>query len=191
MPDAENTLRPMKADQAVQMEPADEATHVELADEAATMALGAALAADIERLPGTVIYLSGDLGAGKTTLTRGLLRALGFEGRVKSPTYTLVELYVISKLNLYHFDFYRFSDPEEWQEAGFRDLFNHTNVCLVEWPEKAGELLPLPDLHISLTTVMGTAPQATRTATLMAQTPRGTGILKHLVLSHLVLKPAK
>ncbi len=200
MPEAENTLHPMStdddahvklADETARVELADEAALVDLADEAATMALGAALAADIERLPGTVIYLSGDLGAGKTTLTRGFLRALGFAGRVKSPTYTLVELYVISKLNLYHFDFYRFSDPDEWQEAGFRDLFNQTNICLVEWPEKAGELLPLPDLHITLTTAMGTAPHATRTATLMAQTPRGLGILKHLVLTQPVLKPAK
>ena len=187
MPEAENTLPPMETDQAAHVELADEAARVELADEAATMALGAALAADIERLPGAVIYLSGELGAGKTTLTRGLLRALGFAGRVKSPTYTLVELYVISKLNLYHFDFYRFSDPEEWQEAGFRDLFNHTNICLVEWPEKAGNLLPLPDLHITL--IM--TPQSTRTATIMAQTPRGTGILRRLGQTLPILQPAK
>jgi len=153
---------------------ADEAVSVILADEAATMALGAALAADPTRLPGTVIYLSGDLGAGKTTLTRGLLRALGFEGRVKSPTYTLVELYVVSKLNLYHFDFYRFSDPEEWQEAGFRDLFSPQNMCLVEWPEKAQGLLPLPDLNITLTPT----PEASRIASLKAHTPRGQQLLE-------------
>ena len=194
MPEAENTLPPMRTDEAAHVELTDVAAHVELtdvaahieltdvavtmalADEKATMALGAALAADIERLPGTVIYLSGELGAGKTTLTRGLLRALGFAGRVKSPTYTLVELYVISKLNLYHFDFYRFSDPEEWQEAGFRDLFNPTNCCLVEWPEKAGELLPQTDLQITLSTT----PEASRIAQLCAQTPRGTGILGQL-----------
>ena len=147
---------------------------IALADEAATMALGAALTANAALLPGTVIYLSGDLGAGKTTLTRGLLRALGFVGRVKSPTYTLVELYVISKLNLYHFDFYRFSDPEEWQEAGFRDLFNPQNMCLVEWPEKAQDLLPLPDLNITLTAT----PDSRRVATLKAHTPRGQQLSK-------------
>jgi len=164
----------MRADEAASVILADEATSVTLADEAATMALGAALAADPTRLPGTVIYLSGDLGAGKTTLTRGLLRALGFEGRVKSPTYTLVELYVVSKLNLYHFDFYRFSDPEEWQEAGFRDLFNPQNMCLVEWPEKAQDLLPLPDLNITLTAT----PDSRRVATLKAHTLRGLQLLK-------------
>jgi tRNA threonylcarbamoyladenosine biosynthesis protein TsaE len=120
----------------------------ELATEVATVSLGEALARSLE--PGMTIYLSGDLGAGKTTLVRNMLRALGHADRVKSPTYTLVELYVVSKLNLYHFDFYRFNDPEEWNEAGFRDLFNGTNICLVEWPEKAGSLLPPPDLWVTL-----------------------------------------
>ena len=152
---------------------------IALADEAATMVLGAALAGNAALLPGAVIYLSGDLGAGKTTLTRGLLRALGFTGRVKSPTYTLVELYVISKLNLYHFDFYRFSDPEEWQEAGFRDLFNPQNMCLVEWPEKAQDLLPLPDLKITLKPTL----EASRIATVTTHTARGQQLLK-------LLKPA-
>jgi tRNA threonylcarbamoyladenosine biosynthesis protein TsaE len=149
-----------------------------LADEAATMALGAALARVIE--PGVCIYLSGDLGAGKTTLSRGLLRALGHAGRVKSPTYTLVELYVISKLNLYHFDFYRFNDPEEWNDAGFRDLFNGTNICLVEWPEKAGTLLPPPDLKVSLTVVSNATPEQGRMATIEAQTTTGQAILPEI-----------
>jgi len=92
---------------------------VGLADEPATQRLGAALAAGIA--PGRVLHLSGELGAGKTTLVRGLLRELGHTGRVKSPTYPLVELYVVSRLNLYHFDFYRFKDPTEWIDAGFRD----------------------------------------------------------------------
>jgi tRNA threonylcarbamoyladenosine biosynthesis protein TsaE len=140
---------------------------IDLPDEAATLALGASLAANIAA--GDVIYLSGDLGAGKTTLTRGLLRALGWAGRVKSPTYALVELYVISTLNLYHFDFYRFRDPEEWHEAGFRDLFNAANICLVEWPEKARGLLPLADLELTLTVT----PHNTRQATLTAHSPRG------------------
>ncbi|MGP1685146.1 MAG: tRNA (adenosine(37)-N6)-threonylcarbamoyltransferase complex ATPase subunit type 1 TsaE, partial [Giesbergeria sp.] len=89
-------------------------------------------------------------GSGKTTLARGLLRGLGYAGRVKSPTYTLVELYTVSRLNLYHFDFYRFRDPKEWRDAGFSEYFNDTSVCLVEWPEKAGRLLPVADLDLAL-----------------------------------------
>jgi tRNA threonylcarbamoyladenosine biosynthesis protein TsaE len=117
-----------------------------LANEAQTTAFGAALAPLLQ--PGMVIYLRGELGAGKTTLVRGLLRALGVTERVKSPTYALVEPYVVSKLYLYHFDFYRFSHSDEWGEAGFREYFNGESVCLVEWPEKAGGQLPRPDLEI-------------------------------------------
>ena len=123
-------------------------THLPLASEAATLALGAALAKGA--LPGRVLFLSGDLGAGKTTLVRGLLRALGWTGRVKSPTYALLELYAISGLNLYHFDFYRFKDREEWVSSGFREHFNPESLCILEWPEMAGGLLPLPDLHVTL-----------------------------------------
>jgi tRNA threonylcarbamoyladenosine biosynthesis protein TsaE len=119
-----------------------------LADEAATACLGEELAKVLK--PGLVITLSGDLGAGKTALVRAMLRALGYPGKVKSPTYTLVESYVISGLYLYHFDFYRFNDPDEWHEAGFREYFNENTICLVEWPEKAGGLLPVADLRISL-----------------------------------------
>ncbi|MGB8338352.1 MAG: tRNA (adenosine(37)-N6)-threonylcarbamoyltransferase complex ATPase subunit type 1 TsaE [Burkholderiales bacterium] len=100
--------------------------------------------------PGTTIHLRGDLGAGKTTLVRAMLNGLGYAGKVKSPTYTLVEPYAVSHLYLYHFDFYRFLDPQEWIEAGLRDYFNADSVCLVEWPEKAGDLLPSPDLTIHL-----------------------------------------
>lgn len=117
-------------------------------DEAATLAFGARLARALT--PGLSIWLVGDLGAGKTTLARGLLRALHYPGRVKSPTYTLVELYPFSSFNLYHFDLYRFTDPEEWEDAGFRDCFNPQTVCLVEWPEKAAGCLPEPDLIVRL-----------------------------------------
>ena len=94
-----------------------------------------------------MIYLSGNLGAGKTTLARGLLRALGYVGRVKSPTYTLVELYELSRLYLYHFDFYRFDHPREFEEAGLREYFISDAVCLVEWPEKAAGL-PAADMRV-------------------------------------------
>lgn len=144
-----------------------------LKDEAATLELGFRLASAL--FPGLVIWLRGDLGAGKTTLTRGLLRGLGFEGKVKSPTYTLVESYVISGLYLYHFDFYRFVDPDEWDAAGFRDYFNRESVCLIEWPEKAQELLPVPDLEIRLA-VHG----AGREANLSAHTEQGNACLKQL-----------
>ncbi len=119
-----------------------------LPDEQATLALGAAIGRALE--PGLVIYLRGELGAGKTTLARGLLRELGHQGAVKSPTYTLVEVYEVSRLHLHHFDFYRFQDPREWIDAGFRDSFNGRTVSLVEWPEKAAGQLPPADLQIAL-----------------------------------------
>jgi tRNA threonylcarbamoyladenosine biosynthesis protein TsaE len=100
--------------------------------------------------PGLALYLHGDLGSGKTTLARGLIQGLGFQGRVKSPTYALVELYTVSRLNLYHFDFYRFKDQKEWRDAGFNEYFNDASVCLVEWPERAAGLLPAADLDIAL-----------------------------------------
>ena len=145
-----------------------------LPDEAATLALGAALSACLE--PGVVVYLSGELGAGKTTLVRGVLRGLGHTGRVKSPTYTLVEVYEVSRLSLHHFDFYRFHDPREWIDAGFRESFNGRNVSLVEWPQKATGQLPPADLHITLTSSgsgrnaswQAGSPQGTRIATCMA-----------------------
>ena len=115
--------------------------------EADTLALGHLLAACIA--PGMVIFLEGELGAGKTTLARGLLRGLGYSGKVKSPTFTLVEVYEVSRLYLYHFDFYRFRDPRELGEAGFREYFNPQSVCLVEWPDKAAGL-PAADLRVVL-----------------------------------------
>ena len=117
-------------------------------DAAATSRLGAALAAGAA--PGRTLYLSGDLGSGKTTLVRGLLHALGHTGQVKSPTYALVEPYALSKLHLYHFDFYRFNDRSEWLSSGFREYFDGESLCIVEWPEKAGGLLPPPDLRVRL-----------------------------------------
>lgn len=120
----------------------------DLPDEAATLALGASLGRVLER--GLIIYLHGELGAGKTTLVRGLLQGLGHAGKVKSPTYTLVEPYVVSGLELYHFDLYRFIDPEEWDASGFRDYFNTHTVCLVEWPEQAHGYLPAADIDIRL-----------------------------------------
>jgi tRNA threonylcarbamoyladenosine biosynthesis protein TsaE len=123
------------------------ALEMHLPDEAATLAFGGRLSRVIA--PGLSLHLHGDLGSGKTTLARGLLRGLGHPGRVKSPTYTLVELYTVSRLNLYHFDFYRFHDPKEWRDVGLNEYFNDASVCLVEWPEKAGGLLPAADLDIA------------------------------------------
>lgn len=154
-----------------------ENTHINLVGEAATLAFGAAFVPILTRTldESRVIFLRGDLGAGKTTLVRGILRGLGFEGRVKSPTYTLVELYAISRLNLYHFDFYRLTDPNEWHEAGFRDLMNQPAICLIEWPEKAlGASVPLPiaDLEIQLSTT----PDNQRRLTMIANTTAGTAM---------------
>ena len=118
-----------------------------LASEYETLTLGRALAALLE--PGMTVHLRGDLGAGKTTLVRGVLRGLGYEGRVKSPTFTLLEPYNFSRLYLYHFDFYRFLDPQELLDSGFREYFNPQSVCLIEWPEKAPDLPPA-DLDIEL-----------------------------------------
>ena len=119
-----------------------------LPDEAATLGFGEKLAQVLQ--PGLIVALSGELGSGKTTLARGVLRGLGYEGKVKSPTYTLVEHYKLSRLDLYHFDFYRFKDSRELLEAGFRDDFDSRNVCLIEWAERAQELLPTADLSVSL-----------------------------------------
>ncbi len=117
-------------------------------DAAATARLGAALGAGIA--PGRVLTLSGELGSGKTTLVRGLLRALGVQGPVKSPTFAWVEPYSVSRLDLYHFDFYRFDKKTEWLSSGLREYFRPDAVCIVEWPERAGELLPPADLAVTL-----------------------------------------
>ena len=140
--------------------------HFALANEAATSAFGVRFAEAIEHVrhaqqsvsgnlfQGLQVQLTGDLGAGKTTLVRATLRGLGHTGRVRSPTYTLVEPYAVERpdgeLELYHFDLYRFTDPAEWADAGFREYFDSGAVCLVEWPQRAGGLLGVPDLVFSL-----------------------------------------
>ncbi|TFH09756.1 MAG: tRNA (adenosine(37)-N6)-threonylcarbamoyltransferase complex ATPase subunit type 1 TsaE, partial [Nitrosomonadales bacterium] len=126
-------------------------TTCHLENESITLALGAEIATILR--PGFTVFLKGNLGAGKTTFARGILRGLGYEGKVKSPTYNLVELYKFSRLYFYHFDFYRFDAPVEWEEAGFREYFNENSVCLVEWPEKAEKLLPIADIQIVFTII--------------------------------------
>lgn len=121
---------------------------LELADEAATLEAGRQFAKQLSL--GLVVYLHGDLGAGKTTFVRGVLQGLGYDGKVKSPTYTLVEPYEVSDLHVYHFDLYRFVDELEWDEAGFSEYFNDASICMVEWPEKAGNILPSPDFDVNL-----------------------------------------
>lgn len=118
-----------------------------LADENATLALAQRLAARLK--PGMVIYLHGELGAGKTTLVRGVLNALGYTGRVKSPTYALVEPYRVAGLDLRHFDLYRTHGAEEWEAAGFRDESDGHNIFFIEWPNKAQELVPPADVEAS------------------------------------------
>ncbi|MEN9887302.1 MAG: hypothetical protein RL758_1880 [Pseudomonadota bacterium] len=130
-----------------------------------------------------LIALHGDLGAGKTTLVRYLLRALGVQGRIKSPTYAVVEPHHApasehwpAGLNIWHFDFYRFNDPREWEDAGFRELFAQPGLKLVEWPEKASGVLPLMDLEITLTTM----DDDSRQLNLRANSVRGATLLEQL-----------
>ena len=121
------------------------------------------------------IALHGDLGAGKTTLVRHLLRALGAQGRIKSPTYAVVEPYDLPGLEAWHFDFYRFEDEKEWEDAGFRDIFAGPGLKIAEWPEKAGGLLPRADLDIHI--AMGDADDR-RNVRLQANTPVGAELLQ-------------
>lgn len=148
--------------------------HLHLPDEQATRTLGRRLAALLQ--PGLAVYLAGELGSGKTTLARGIVHGLGFAGRVKSPTFALVEPYVDSRLSLYHFDFFRFKSQMEWEEAGLRECFNDRSICVVEWPEKAGALLPPADLRIRLATPL----EGGRDATIEADTETGRSCLTEL-----------
>ncbi len=142
-----------------------------LADERATVALAQRLAAGLK--PGMVIYLHGDLGAGKTTLVRGILSALGYTGRVKSPTYTLVEPYYIAGLEFRHFDLYRLHDEDEWEAAGFRDEFDGHNIFFIEWPEHALGLIPQADVKIDFEILA-----QGRNVAIQADTPTGRECLK-------------
>lgn len=134
--------------------------------------------------PGAYIHLQGDLGAGKTAFTRALLRECGVSGRIKSPSYALLESYKVFNLYFYHLDFYRFSESREWLDAGFRDLLREDAVVLIEWPERAEGLLPSPDLVISL----AYADQG-RDATLTAQTARGQTWLNAIAPLHAARLP--
>jgi len=142
---------------------------IQVDGEAAMVAFGQRLG---RALTCGMVFLEGNLGAGKTTLCRGILRSRGYEGAVKSPTYTLVEPYQLATGNLYHFDLYRLNDPEELEFMGIRDYFDRDNLCVVEWPEKGEGFLPRPDVFIAIE-VAG----AGRKLTIMAFTPSGEAVL--------------
>ena len=143
-------------------------------DETATAAFATQLAAALTRANlNACIALHGDLGAGKTTFVRHLLRALGVEGRIKSPTYAVVEPYTVNAGEVWHFDFYRFSDPREWEDAGFRDIFANAGLKLCEWPQNAAGVMPTPDLQLDIQV----DDTEQRQVTISALTPRGQELL--------------
>jgi len=134
--------------------------------------------ATVPTLRQALVLLYGDLGAGKTTLVRYLLRALGVTGRIKSPTYAVVEPYAVAGLPVWHFDFYRFTDPREWEDAGFRDIFASAGLKVAEWPDNAAGLLPQADLAIHLELL----DEGVRRVRLYAYTPCGCTLLSALTL---------
>ena len=144
-------------------------------DESATRAFARALALQ-PGLGQAFVTLHGDLGAGKTTFARHLLQALGVSGRIKSPTYAIVEAYEPPAFPVWHFDFYRFNDPQEWEEAGFRDIFASPGLKLAEWPQKAQGLLPLADLDIAIEA----EGESARSVTLRSHTALGAALLQGL-----------
>ncbi|XOV86046.1 MAG: tRNA (adenosine(37)-N6)-threonylcarbamoyltransferase complex ATPase subunit type 1 TsaE [Pseudomonadota bacterium] len=143
---------------------------LELTCEEATLAAAARLAPLLTE--GAVVFLSGELGAGKTTFSRGILRGLGHTGAVKSPTFTLVEPYDLGQFAVYHFDLYRLGDPEELEYIGFQDYFESPGLCIVEWPERGEDKLPTPDIIIRLEVDGGG-----RRLSLAPVTPRGEHIV--------------
>lgn len=158
--------------------PADGARVLTWHSEDDTAAFASALAAQ-PLLANAFLTLHGDLGAGKTTLVRHLLSALGVQGRIKSPTYAVVEPHEAPGLpphatTVWHFDFYRFDDPREWEDAGFRDIFASPGLKLAEWPEKAAALTPPADLAIHIEAIDETE----RQVTLLAHTPLGRSLLQ-------------
>jgi tRNA threonylcarbamoyladenosine biosynthesis protein TsaE len=153
-----------------------ETTQMSWSDEAACAATAGRMAGRAG-LRDAFVELEGPLGAGKTTFVRHLLHAMGVEGRVKSPTYAVVETYELGDIAISHFDFYRFDDPQEWEDAGLRDLFGAPGLKLVEWAEKAEPLLPVPDLRVTITPHDDTE----RGVRFDAMTPLGMQLLDNLV----------
>ena len=153
-----------------------------VADEAEMCAFGHRLVETIcseSHSKGVTLYLNGPLGAGKTTLSRGIIQGLGHKGKVKSPTYTLVEEYRLQDKNIYHFDLYRLSDPEELEFMGIRDYFTENSICLIEWAEKGLGLLAEPDLLVNIDYTNNA-----RNVQLIAKSKLGNNIIKHLHLNN-------
>ena len=161
-------------------EAAPSVLNLRLADEKATRALAENLAPLLKA--GLVVWLQGDLGAGKTTLVRSLLRAHGYDGPVKSPTYSLVEVYVVSSLYWYHFDFYRFNEPGEFEDAGLGEYFRGDGLCIVEWPEKAAGHVPPADLVLAFR-FAGASPASGRELCITAFSESGRTCLNELKAS--------
>ena len=188
-----NQSMPGQTDHTSARQPAASTLHLLWADETDTQTFAQRLACQ-PALRNATLTLHGDLGAGKTTFVRHLLRALGVAGRIKSPTYAVVEPHrapglpadtaqgqspeaaCTAPLDIWHFDFYRFDDPREWEDAGFRDLFASPGLKLVEWPDKAGDTLPTPDLSLHL----HTQDDDSRQVSLSAHTPTGQQCLEGL-----------